>query len=122
MLYVASNSIAFVSYVVSELSCIRDQIELSSTFVNDYNSEHERQFCQEFAPQLHACNPSYIIMQNKKYCKNYCPCINLQFTFFVTPFFRGWVVVFLYCYILLCDIRIGSRAWASLSFAPLGKV
>ena len=33
---------------------------------------------------------------------------------FVTPFFNGWLVLFLDYYILLCDVQIGLQAWVTL--------
>ena len=74
LMYCNASSTAFTAVVASnsrngywdcKLSCIRAQIELSSTFVYDYEMSRSGQFCEEFAPcpggtndnDTNACEP-----------------------------------------------------------------
>ena len=107
LLFVASNS--GKKYSDWTLPRIRAQKELSSIFVWLQN-EHERQFCEEFAPHPggtndnddYACEPNNITVQNKIIAK-ILPLNKFTTLKFLSlpPSINGYF--FLDCYVLLCN-------------------
>ena len=93
-------------------------------------NEHERQFCEEFAPHPggtndnddHACEPNNITMQNKIIAKillvnKFTTLKFLSLLPSMNGYFFSWLLCFALQYMF---IQIGSQTWASLSFVPPG--
>ena len=125
LLFVASNS--GKKYSDWTLPRIRAQKELSSIFVWLQN-EHERQFCEEFAPHPggtndnddYACEPNNITVQNKIIAK-ILPVNKFTTLKFLSllPSMNGYFFSWLLCFALqYMFIQICSQTWASLSFVP----
>ena len=93
-------------------------------------NEHERQFCEEFAPHpggtndndAHACEPNYITVQNKIIAKilpvnKFTTLKVLSLLPSMNGYFFSWLLCFALQYMF---IQIGSQTWASLPFVPPG--
>ena len=93
-------------------------------------NEHERHFCEEFAPHPGGGRTTMMTMPVNRItsqCKiklsqKYCPRIIYNSEVFVTSSFNEWVFFsWLLCFALqYMFIQIGSQTWASLSFVPPG--